>query len=255
MGVSRARSVWTWAGIAVVAVSAAVMSFATLWRLAERADVPRELAWLLPVAIDATIVVATSVWLTGQPGHHRVTRYARGLALSALVLSVAGNAAEHGMSAYEIVAPWWVLVAVSAVPPAALGATVHLASLLTAIPAAASATPEKRSHTAPPSAPATTGRATKISDTRSAPTGATAPQPTTATALPQRPTKRGIAGKGEVTEAMREVFDRYVAEGRADQLTGRVLADVVGAAPSLGRRRLAEWRSELDNNDEEAPAA
>lgn len=105
------------------------MSFSALWRLAERANVAVSLAWLLPVAVDATIVIATRVWLIGDAGT-RVTRYARRLAIAALLLSVAGNAAEHGMAAYGVAAPWWVLVAVSAVPPAALGATVHLAALL-----------------------------------------------------------------------------------------------------------------------------
>jgi hypothetical protein len=46
-------------------------------------------------------------------------------------------------------------------------------------------------------------------------------------------------------DTMRAAFDRAVAEGRADQLTGADLARVANANPSLGRRYLSEWREEL----------
>lgn len=126
---SGGREGWTWAGLAVVAAAAAVMSFASLRDLAVRCEVHEGLAWLLPVAIDAAAVVATRVWLSGRAAG-RARRYARVLALSALGLSVAGNAAEHGMAAYAVRAPWWVVVAVSAVPPVVLGAVAHLAALV-----------------------------------------------------------------------------------------------------------------------------
>lgn len=218
---SRVFQYWTWAGIGVVALSAAVMSFATLWRLAERANAPSQLAWLLPVAVDATIVLATAVWIAGQAGH-RVTRYARGLALCALTLSVAGNAAEHGMTAYNLAAPWWVLVTVSAVPPAALGATVHLAALL------GSAT---RDTTAKRAA-------------RPAPRLQAAPAALPVASAPRR--------EGDKATRMRATFERYRTEGRLDELTGAELARSADANPSLGRRYLKQWRAELPDTEEAA---
>jgi hypothetical protein len=47
-----------------------------------------------------------------------------------LASSVAGNAVVHGLAAYRLAAPWWLVVAVSAVAPAVLGAVVHLAVLV-----------------------------------------------------------------------------------------------------------------------------
>src|SRR5699024_6696492 len=84
-----------------------------------------------PIAIDAAVVVATRTWLAG-PSSGRVTRYGRAVALASLALSVAGNATEHAMAAYQLATPWWVVVAVSAVPPIMLGATAHLAALVAA---------------------------------------------------------------------------------------------------------------------------
>ncbi|MGH3517587.1 MAG: DUF2637 domain-containing protein [Haloechinothrix sp.] len=119
----------TLAGIGVVALAAAVLSFASLQQLAQRAGFTPSLAALLPLAIDAQAVVATRAWLA-QHSSERARRYARGLALASVGLSVLGNAGEHAMAAYTLATPWWVVVLVSAVPPAALAATVHLAALL-----------------------------------------------------------------------------------------------------------------------------
>lgn len=224
----RARDGWTWLGIGVVAAAAAVVSFAALRQLAERANVPPSLAWLLPVAIDATIVVATRVWLIGGAGR-RVVGYARFLALGALALSVAGNAAEHAMTAYRVVAPWWVLVAVSAVPPVALGATVHLAALLAN---------DTREHVTE----ATTSPAAEKSATRATAPPAATPAPEPAGSLPAA---RQTAGAKEA--AMRATFERYRDESRLHELTGAALARSAGAAPSLGRRYRAKWMAELDD--------
>lgn len=51
---------------------------------------------------------------------------------------------------------------------------------------------------------------------------------------------------------MRATFDRYVAEGRLDELTGAVLARSAEASPSLGRRYLGQWRAELTEAEEPA---
>lgn len=125
---SRSPGVVTWLGLAVVALAAAVLSFASLRHLAIVCGTTATLAWLLPVCIDAAAVVATRVWLApSSPEPAR--RFARKLALGAFLLSVAGNAADHGLAAYGIVPPWWAVVAVAAVPPAILAGTAHLAAL------------------------------------------------------------------------------------------------------------------------------
>ncbi|RBM16597.1 hypothetical protein DI005_25260 [Prauserella sp. PE36] len=122
------RSWITWAGLAVVAGAAAVLSFDALRQLAVLAGTPAGLAWLLPVTFDAAALVATRLWLAGDaPGAAR--RFARTLALTMIGLSVAGNATSHALVAYQVTPPWWAVVAVAAVPPAVLGAVAHLAAL------------------------------------------------------------------------------------------------------------------------------
>jgi hypothetical protein len=123
------RRAWiTWGGLAAVALAAALLSFASLRNLAVVCGTPPGLAWLLPVCIDAAALVATRVWLTGD-APDAARRAARLLALTMIVLSVAGNATDHALAAYAVRPPWWAVVAVAAVPPAVLGAVAHLAAL------------------------------------------------------------------------------------------------------------------------------
>jgi hypothetical protein len=125
----RSPGLITWAGLAIVALAAAVLSFASLRNLASVCGTPSTLAWLLPVCIDAAALVATRVWLSaGSPSG--AVHQARLLALGALALSVLGNAADHALTAYKIVPPWWGVVAVGAIPPAVLGGVAHLVGLL-----------------------------------------------------------------------------------------------------------------------------
>lgn len=107
-------------GLALVAVAAAVLTFTTLFQLAVTAGYSPWLAWLLPIAVDAAGLVALRVWL------RHGAELAKRLALSCIALSVAGNATQHGLAAYGLPAPWWVIVVVSAVPPSILAAVVHL---------------------------------------------------------------------------------------------------------------------------------
>lgn len=137
---ARSPGVVTWLGLAVVALAAAVLSFASLRSLAVSCGTTATLAWLLPVCIDAAAVVATRVWLSSS-SPEPARRFARTLALGAFLLSVAGNAADHGMTAYGIVPPWWAVVAVAAVPPAILAGTAHLAALAATRPAVHQDTP------------------------------------------------------------------------------------------------------------------
>lgn len=115
--------------LSTVAVSAAVLSFDALRGLALLCGFSRSLAWLLPVVVDAGAAAGSLVWLGGwTPGAAR--RFARVLALVLLGSSVAANALSHGLAAYGARPAWWVVVSVSGVAPAVLGAVVHLAVLV-----------------------------------------------------------------------------------------------------------------------------
>lgn len=113
----------------IVAAAAAVLSFAALRDLAVVCGFAVRLAWLLPVVVDAGAAAGSIVWL-GGPAADAARRFARVLALGLLTLSVAANALGHGLAAYALAPPWWVVVGVSAIAPAVLGAVVHLAVLM-----------------------------------------------------------------------------------------------------------------------------
>jgi hypothetical protein len=114
--------------LVVVAGAAAVLSFAALRHLALLCDFAPGLAWLLPVVVDAGAAAATVVWL-GTHIAPVAQRFARGLALALLGLSVAANALDHTLAALVLLPPWWVVVVISGLAPAVLGAVVHLAVL------------------------------------------------------------------------------------------------------------------------------
>lgn len=115
--------------LAVVATAAAVLSFFALRDLALVCGFAVQLAWLLPVVVDAGAAAGSLVWLGGHVVA-RARRFARALALGLLALSVAANALGHGLEAFRLAPAWWVVVIVSAVAPSVLGAVVHLAVLV-----------------------------------------------------------------------------------------------------------------------------
>lgn len=118
----------TWASMLAVLAAAAVLSFDALRDLAVLCGVEPRLAWLLPVAIDAGAAVSTRVWLSGRAV--LAERYARNMTWSLLVVTVAGNALHSGLVSSGLTPTWWTAVVVGAVPPAVVGATVHLAVLV-----------------------------------------------------------------------------------------------------------------------------
>src|SRR5690606_6842676 len=74
-------------------------------------------------------VIAARVWLK-RLGPERAIRFARWMTWSCVAASVLGNGSQHYMATYHLTPPWLVVVLVSAVPPAMLGAVVHLGHLL-----------------------------------------------------------------------------------------------------------------------------
>lgn len=115
--------------LTIVAGAAGMLSFAALRDLALRCGFEPVLAWLLPVVVDAGAAAGSLVWLR-EGAADRARRFARRLALGLLALSVAANALGHGLAAYVLLPPWWVVVILSGIAPAVLGAMVHLAVLV-----------------------------------------------------------------------------------------------------------------------------
>lgn len=118
-----------WMLLTVVATAAAVLSFSALRDLALLCGFHEELAFLLPIVIDAGAGAGCLVWL-GTNSVEQARVFARSLTWTLLASSVAGNAVVHGLSAYHLAAPWGLVVAVSAIAPGVLGAVVHLAVLV-----------------------------------------------------------------------------------------------------------------------------
>lgn len=131
---TRQRDGWSWAGIWIVGVTAAVWSFTSLSALAELVGITHTIAlplglivhisWGLPLTIDVLAVVATRVWLRGTAPVEAI-RYSRFLAWAAILSSVAGNA-YHGW----LVGGRLDTVIISGVPAVVIGVLVHLAVLV-----------------------------------------------------------------------------------------------------------------------------
>lgn len=119
----------TWAGLAVVLVAAAVLSFHALRDLAITVRIAESYAWLLPIAVDAGAAVSCACWLSRSVPED-ASHFARSMTWALLAGTVIGNAAHLGMTAAGIVPPWWAAVLVGAIPPAVVGGTVHLAVLV-----------------------------------------------------------------------------------------------------------------------------
>src|SRR4051812_40333532 len=121
MGAARKRDWWVIVGMAVAALSAAVASFAGLRGLAQVAGWPDQLAWLLPVTIDAYATTSARVWLAGTVGGEGARSFARANAIGAIATSIVGNAGYHLIAAGIVVISWPIVVLVGAVPAAVLG--------------------------------------------------------------------------------------------------------------------------------------
>ena len=113
----------------VVAAAAAVLSFSALRDLALLCGFAPELAWLLPVVVDAGAAAGSLVWLGGTCAE-LARRFARALALTLLGLSVAANALAPRPGRLPAGARVVGRGVVSAIAPAVLGAVVHLAVLV-----------------------------------------------------------------------------------------------------------------------------
>ncbi|WP_308292871.1 DUF2637 domain-containing protein [Pseudonocardia sp. McavD-2-B] len=123
--------------------AAFVMSFAALADLAYLAGIrgtaelfgfPLRLAYLFPLSVDAFAVAASIVWLRRRANDDAI-RVARWSAWSAIGATVVGNGYHaFAVAQHDGPVPWPIAVVISAVPPVALGAVVHLAVLVSREP-------------------------------------------------------------------------------------------------------------------------
>ena len=230
------RPSWVvWAGLAVVLIAAAVLSFDALRGLALAVLIPDRLAWLLPIAVDAGAAVSCATWLGGRTPPE-AARFAGRMTWALLAVTVAGNAGQLGMHAHAITPPWWVAVAVGTIPPAVVGAVVHLVVLLVRGPVDA-ATPVAAPAVA---APAVADDEPQAVDDRSE-ADQSVTSPTTRTTAdrstrqrPDRSTKR---------TAPRVADDVRVAELIASGVGRRKAAKVLGVSPYRAEQLLAHART------------
>lgn len=132
------------AGLAVVGVAAAVLSFSTINSLAQAAGFTAawtaalgevhltvRISWLLPVAVDAFGLLATMAWLTPTFGD-AIRVYARRIAIADIALSAVLNALYHGMKAakWDVAQCWPVVIGVGAIPPVFVALALHLGSMV-----------------------------------------------------------------------------------------------------------------------------
>ncbi|WP_254189092.1 DUF2637 domain-containing protein [Nocardia noduli] len=117
------------AAVIILAVGAAAfrLSFTTLQDLAVMARVPASDAWLVPLIVDGTILLATFGVLVVPSGTSERRFFLRVLVAGAVV-SVAGNSIHAMASGHQL--PGWAAAIVAAVAPIALLACTHGLALL-----------------------------------------------------------------------------------------------------------------------------
>ena len=124
---------WTTAGIWIVGITAAAMSWTGWFLLAVMCGWPRPLSGLLPFAVDVYVITSARVWLRVGWVSARTRRFAAGSTFFAVVLSVAANAAYHWMDSLGWRrAPWPVVVVVSGLAPLMMALVAHLHARLNA---------------------------------------------------------------------------------------------------------------------------
>lgn len=115
----------------VIGAASFALSFASLQDLAARSTWPAKLAWLWPVIVDGTIVLATMaiVALAAYREQRRNRRFFWAVLGLAALASVSGNAVHATLPHTAPLAPW-LSATIACVPPVALLATTHTLAIL-----------------------------------------------------------------------------------------------------------------------------
>ncbi|WP_067833369.1 DUF2637 domain-containing protein [Nocardia lijiangensis] len=165
-----------WSAVVIIlSVGAAAfrLSFSTLEDLAELAHIPEQDAWLFPLIVDGTILLATAGVLvcSGRERRFFVTVLVVGAAVS-----VAGNSLHAVADGRDL--PPWAAAMVAAIAPISLLADTHGLALLFR-------SAQRRSAPAPVAAPAepeSVSDPVPVSEPAAAPAAVTAPDPEPVTA-------------------------------------------------------------------------
>ncbi|WP_280294941.1 DUF2637 domain-containing protein [Nocardia abscessus] len=114
--------------VIIIAVGAAAfrLSFATLKDLAVLAHIPASDAWLFPLIVDGTILLATFGVLVLANAPER--RFFVTVLVIGSIVSVAGNSLHAVAAGREL--PWWASALVAAIAPISLLADTHGLTLL-----------------------------------------------------------------------------------------------------------------------------
>ena len=222
---------WSGAGLLMVAAAGATLSCTSLAGLARACGYGPQLAWLLPVSIDAYAFVAMRVWLCSG-ADRRVIAWAAASGWLAIAASVAGNATYHaietGRGAQLVTGQWQagiaIVVLVGAAPAVFVGAAVTLLHL--AQPPA----PNNAGNTDCPAEPA----AADARPPRVEPSAAPAP------ALPAAAVSPEVRA-GSKAARLRELVLAEVAPGdtRSVSELARVYAPRIGLHEASARKTIA----------------
>lgn len=218
--------------VAVVAGVAAVVSYAHMKQLADTAGE----GWrshLLPLSVDGLLIAAAMSMVVARLHNHRPST----LAWFALVLGILASLAAN-VAAAE---PTWVGRLVAAWSPVALALSFELLmQQIRRTPSRDTASATKEAAGAPSTEPAAAPHDTER-DAQPAPARPNR-APRRAPKAPR--TRAGRAAPNGARTKARALFDRAVAERRADDMTGAELARAVGAHEGTARKWLAAWRAE-----------
>ena len=233
-------------GMAVAATSATLASFTGLRGLGLLTGWPNELAWLLPVTIDAYAMTSARVWLAPGSMSRSARRFARANALGAIATSISGNAVYHAAHAGLLTISWPMIVTVGAVPAAVLGLTAHLHALRG----------RPTLHPSVPETPKDNGNATAhpepVDDERApepapaaevtvnaVPVPSPRPEPP-APAAPNRPGRPGPAEDDLLIAAIKADHEYRQANGRP------ITRDALRAALHISTSRATQLRRRID---------
>lgn len=202
---------WVVLALGAVALTAIVASFSTLVGLAHYVGWHGKSGWLLPVCIDALAFGAGRVWLKVSVSEE-ARDFARKVSLTAIGLSVVGNAVGHlvTMGSTSPVKVGLAII-VGAIPPAALAAVGHLFSMLETAAVKAEVVAEHAVHVAKPA---------HVAQSKSRRRG--------------RPAKK--------TQVARTYWESERAQGRTP--TGAELARIADADPTMGCKWVRQFTSE-----------
>lgn len=136
--------------VAIVGATCLLVSAYYLWRLALLTGMPTWLAWSLPVALDVAAAGAAFYWVTGRKA---TRKWGRGIALSALAGTLAGNALSHLITFGLMKVSPWLVIGLGTVYPAAAWGMIHLVLVYRAEQASRATSTKPRSPRKPASKP------------------------------------------------------------------------------------------------------